>query len=761
MKWTPGRSAAVLVTLLALPVRAAEVRFNRDVRPILSDRCYACHGPDRNARKSKLRLDVEAESRLGIVPGHPEQSQIFKRITSSNPALRMPPAYMGHAALSAREIDIVRAWIEQGARYEPHWSFVPPKRPSVPQGRNAIDYFIRQRLEREGLAPSPEADRRTLIRRVTLDLTGLPPTPAEVEAFVKDRSPDAYEKVVDRLLASTRYAERMTMRWLEAARYADTNGYQTDGPREMWRWRDWVLDAFHRDMPWDQFTVEQIAGDLLPGATTSQRIATAFNRNHRTSAEGGIVDEEFRVEYVADRVETTSTVWLGLTVGCARCHDHKFDPITQKEYYSLFAFFNNVPEKGFVWNFGNEDPVIKAPLPHQQAKLDELDRRVAAAERKLEKLEPKLQKAQAKWERGIRERVDWTVTAGQQLHHGSEHFDGARVVTLDKGPRFDYRDPFTFSLRVKPESVAGQQAILSQGEDYWEGQQHAVYLIDGKVRLHVIFRWTDLGMRIETTEPIKAGAWQHIAVSYDGSMKAAGVRIRVDGKLQKLNVLFDQLLWPIEHKEPWRIGAGGGLRFRGDIDDVRVFDRALTADEVAALTVTDRIDVLAAKASRTEAEDAKLRLCFQELFPRKERSTLTQLRRERAAFHATIPTVMVMQEREVPRESFLLKRGAYDAPADKVAPGVPAALPSLPQDLPRNRLGLARWLVDSRNPLTGPHDGEPAVGDAVRRRNREDGRGPGLAGRVACSSGLARLAGSRVRGERLASKAHAANHGAE
>ena len=278
--------------------------------------------------------------------------------------------------MPAREVELLRLWIKEGATYQSHWAFIPPQkapRPAVSDTawpRNDIDYFILSRLDREQLRPSRQADKRTLLRRVTLDLTGLPATPEEIEAFVRDESANAYEKVVDRLLASPRYAERMAIRWMEAARYADTNGYQTDGPRTMWPWRDWVIDAFRRDMPFDQFTIEQIAGDLLPNATLSQKIATAFNRNHRTSAEGGIVDEEFRVEYVADRAETTSTVWLGLTVGCARCHDHKFDPITQKDYYSLFAFFNNVPERGFVWNFGNEDPVVKTPSPEQQAKLD-------------------------------------------------------------------------------------------------------------------------------------------------------------------------------------------------------------------------------------------------------------------------------------------------------------------------------------------------------------------------------------------------------
>ena len=365
----------------------------------------------------------------------------------------MPPAYLGHDKLPEAQIDLMRRWIEQGASYEPHWSLIAPKRLPAPRvsnpswPRNPIDAFVLARLDREGLRPSPEADRTTLLRRVTLDLTGLPPTPAEIEAFLNDSSRNAYEKVVDRLLASPRYAERMAIRWLEAARYADTNGYQTDGPRDMWRWRDWVIDAFHRNMPFDRFTIEQIAGDLLPNATLAQQIATAFHRNHRTTAEGGIVDEEFRVEYVADRAETTATVWLGLTVGCARCHDHKYDPITQKEFYQLFAFFNNVPERGFVYNFGNEEPFIKAPLPEQQRSLDEFDRKIAAARSRLASLDGKSRKAEREWvRRAATEAVDWNVTEGQtstirSKERGSTEKSTSRPARMSRNSTTATRSP--------------------------------------------------------------------------------------------------------------------------------------------------------------------------------------------------------------------------------------------------------------------------------------------------------------------------------
>jgi hypothetical protein len=601
-------------------------------------------------------------------------------------------------------------WIEEGAKYQPHWSLVPPRRAAPPEAddatwsRNPIDRFLLARLHKEGLRHAPEASRATLIRRVTLDLTGLPPTPAEVEAFEREGD---YEQLVDRLLASPRYGERMAIRWLEAARYSDTNGYQTDGPRDMYRWRDWVIDAFNANMRFDRFTIEQIAGDLLPNATVSQKVATAFHRNHRTSAEGGIVDEEFRVDYVADRAETTSTVWLGLTLGCARCHDHKYDPFTQKEFYQLFAFFNNVPERGFVYNFGNEPPYIQAPLPEQEQQLAAFDRRIGGLRAGLRALEPTAGKAQREWERSIAGRdVDWTVTAGQTFRdEPSRRFDGKEFITAGKEiAKFNYRDPFTFAARIRPEAASG--AILSRADDYFEGAGHSLYLIEGKLRLHVIFRWTDLGMRVETRDALPIGAWRHVLVTYDGGMRAAGVHMYVDGVEQPLKVLFDQCLWPIESKEPFRIGAGGGLRWKGEIADVRVYRRAVSAEEASAVALGEPLSAIAAvdAGRRSASQSAKLRLAFRERYaPADLRAAIDELaavEAERRKFSDAIPTVMVMQERPDRRDTFLLKRGAYDAPGEKVAPLTPAALPPFRKEWPANRLGLARWLVDRGNPLT-------------------------------------------------------------
>jgi hypothetical protein len=678
-----GRAAAwvgacAMLATSALP--GQEIEFNRDIRPILSDHCFACHGPDASKRKTKLRFDTEAGARIdlgkgrfAIVPGDAERSELVRRIASTDTAVRMPPAYAGRDPLKPAEIDRIRRWIVQGARWQPFWSFIPPRRPATPAvrdekwARNPIDRFILARLEHEGLHPSAEADKATLLRRVSLDLTGLPPTPAEVDNFLRDDSPGAYSKVVDRLLASPRYGERMAFRWMEAARYGDTNGYQTDGPRDMWRWRDWVIDAFNRNLSYDRFTTEQLAGDLLPNATLEQRIATGFNRNHRTTGEGGIIPEEYRVEYVADRAQTTATVFMGLTLGCARCHDHKYDPLSQKEFYQFFAYFNRIPdEKGFTWNYGNEDPLVKAPLPEQVRKLAELDRQVAAA--------------QARYDE-VRRGMDWAFPEGLLFRSGpAQHFDGTHYAEADgKIADFDYQQPFTMAAWIEPESP--NAAIVSHAEDYFEGMGHGLYLVDGKIRLHIHRRFTDLGIRVESVAPVVMGKRQHVLVAYDGGHKAAGVHIYLNGRPVAMKILFDQNLEPIHHpKTPLRIGAGGGLRFTGTLEDVRIYDRALEPVEAAVI------------ASGNEREaPAEIRRAHEELLA---------LRRERKEFDAKIPSVMVMADSPSPRDTFLLKRGAYDAPGEKVTAGLPEALATPRAEWSKDRLGLARWLVDRTNPLT-------------------------------------------------------------
>ncbi|MEX1233140.1 MAG: DUF1553 domain-containing protein [Planctomycetaceae bacterium] len=439
--------AGVLLTAIGLPAfiprpfdanaageaakpASQRIQFNRDVRPILSDTCFQCHGPDEKQRQAGLRLDqqesafAEHDGQRPLVAGSIDQSDLYARITSTDPDVRMPPPDSGKE-LTPRQIEIIKQWIEQGAEWQEHWSLLTPVRPDLPDvdhigwADTPIDRFILARLEREGLAPSAPANRESLIRRVTLDLTGLPPTPAEIDDFLADESLDAYERVVDRLLASPRYGERLATRWLDGARYADTNGYQTDGEREMWRWRDWVINAYNANMPFDQFTREQLAGDLLPDPTLDQLIATGFNRNHRGNAEGGIVPEEYAVEYVVDRIETTSTVWMGLTMGCCRCHDHKFDPISQRDFYRMYAFFNNLPEKGRALKYGNSPPYISAPTPIQQQKLAQLDRTIRDAAEHWDSQQDTRELALKEWEQQLLASAggaakDWTPT--EHLH---------------------------------------------------------------------------------------------------------------------------------------------------------------------------------------------------------------------------------------------------------------------------------------------------------------------------------------------------------
>jgi hypothetical protein len=386
---------ALLTACTVAPVARAQekIDFARDVLPILSDNCFNCHGPDEKTRKAKLRLDTkEGALASSVVPGKSATSELFARVVSTDADSVMPPP-KSNKKLTAAQVDTLKKWIDAGAPWGTHWAFTAPKRPDVPktkhEARNPIDAFVRARLERENLAPGAEADKPRLLRRVTLDLTGLPPTAEEVDAFVKDTSPNAYEKVVDRLLASPRFGERMAWDWLDAARYADSNGYQGDGERTMWPWRDWVVRAYNANLPFDRFTVEQLAGDLIPNATREQILATGFNRNHMINGEGGRIAEENRVEYVFDQTETTGTVWLGLTVGCARCHDHKFDPISQKDYYSLYAFFNSTPVNGGGGS-GQTAPVLDFGTPEQETNRKETQAAYDALVKQIQPIEKKL-----------------------------------------------------------------------------------------------------------------------------------------------------------------------------------------------------------------------------------------------------------------------------------------------------------------------------------------------------------------------------------
>jgi hypothetical protein len=750
--------AALAFTAERLPAAELDTRptpqvdFARDIRPILARHCWSCHGPDEKSRQADLRLDQrEAAVAAGAVaPGDPSASELIARIESLDESQQMPPPE-AKKPLSAPQKELLRTWINQGAEFRQHWAFALPRRPAVPDVQNTawpqneIDRFVLHRLEQEGLAPSPEADRAALLRRVTLDLTGLPPTLEELDAFLSDASPEAYSRVVDRLLASPRYAERMAMAWLDAARYADTNGYNNDEDRSMWPWRDWVIDAFRRNQPYDEFIVEQLAGDLLPAPTLAQKVATGFHRNQGHNTEGGIIAEEYRVEYVADRVHTTATVFLGLSLQCARCHDHKYDPFSTQDYYRFFAFFNDLDEKQAPYgNFFAAEPYLRVPSAEQQAQLATLADRHKQLTEQLATREAEGPQLFARWEQAatadekrmissgdlalscaldesagdavddashpsqpgvVKGHSRWTT--GKQ--DGALEFDGQTHVDL--GNRGDFDGTKGFSIGVWVYSPSGETVAVLSKMDEANAYRGYDLLLDGGNRpaCHIIHRWPDNGIKIVALQPFSPETWHHLLIAYDGSRKAAGVRLFVDGKVQPFRVESDSLSDTIATDQPLRLGRRQtSLSFSGKLDDVRFFEQELTPEQAEQLAagqvVTLANDLLAVPPTERSAEQqAKLARLYLERvdqeYPRLK-GELAEADRQRKAVEESLPAVMVMQEAAARRETFVLVRGAYDQPGEKVEPDAPAALSPLPAGAPRNRLGLARWLVDPANPLT-------------------------------------------------------------
>ncbi|MDX2269913.1 MAG: DUF1553 domain-containing protein [Bryobacter sp.] len=728
----------------------AAIEFNRDVRPILSDKCFGCHGPDAKTKNIPLRLDLEAEAkadlggRRAIVPGDAAQSGIIQRITTTSKAKRMPPVFTGHE-VSPSEVETLRQWVEEGAKWQKHWSYLPVARPALPEvkqgnwAKNAIDRFILARLEREALRPSAEADKEKLLRRVTLDLTGLPPTPAERKAFLADTSAAAYEKVVDRLLASPAYGERMAARWLENSRYADSNGYQFDGERYMWRWRDYVIDSFHKNKPFDKFIQEQIAGDLLPKATVEQVVGTGFNRNHRANTEFGIIPEEYAVEYVVDRVETASAVFLGMTMGCARCHNHKYDPLTQKEFYQFYAYFNNIPENGRAMKYGNSPPQIPYPTPAQQQELAAWDAKIAATQKAIAAKSNEIARLQKDWERKLAPASDehWLPQTNRRVALGMEDPEQTRAnfatvqfvpgrfgkavelrngAYLDAGfetGNFDIEDRFSIGLWVKSDALP-DGSLFSMTDDKPKGRGYAVEARQGKLHIHFTSDFDDDAIRIDTEAAVlTAGRWQHVMLTYDGSRMAEGVKLYLDGMPVGLKTELDSLYRPFTNAgkafpHPFRLGAGAGpqRRFTGWMDDVVIWTRVLPADAVALLGKGERLAELAAKPNvkRSKGDERQLRSAFLEtaapLELRNLQSRLNEYLQEREAFERTFPTVMVMKEKPTPARAHILQRGEYNKPGDVVEAGLPSFLPSLPAGAPNNRLGLAQWMTSRENPLT-------------------------------------------------------------
>ena len=681
----------IVILMWGLDLASADdlVRFNRDVRPILSDNCFACHGFDSKNRKADLRLDTREgatannDGVTAIVPGNINKSALWKLINSTDANVVMPPPET-HKTLSSEQKKTLRKWIEQGAPYEMHWSFVPPtvqELPKVKQGdwpRHPLDHFILAKLESKKLKPSPEAEKETLIRRVTLDLTGLPPTLQEVDAFLADTSPDAYEKVVDRLLASPHYGERMAVDWLDAARYADTNGFQVDRDREIWAWRDWVIGAFNRNLPFDQFTIEQLAGDLLPNPTIEQRIATGFNRNSMLNEEGGIDPEEFLNEYASDRAETTVAVWLAQTLNCCRCHDHKYDPLTARDFYSMKAFFNNVPELG-AGNYGasirvNSPPQIKLPAPEIEAEIAKL----RAEMLQLENASAEAAKAP---QNPSSSAVTWTTFAPTALQSAGGtkltiQLDGA-VLASGENPA---QETYTVTAPVTLGTIS---AIRLEALNHDSLPAHGPGRADDGN-----FVLTDVRMTVNSpAAPVRSVDFNAAVAVF--SQKDFPVANTIDADVNSGWAIHPEIGKP--HTAVFALGTpitvepGATVTIsldfslpNGNKHTIGHFRLALTDAPTPAATVAGQL-----AATKSQAADQ-----------------IAALKKKIGEMELTIPTTLVMAEMPEPRPTFILTRGAFDQPAEKVEPTTPAVLPPMTADLPRNRLGLAKWLVSPENPLT-------------------------------------------------------------
>jgi hypothetical protein len=801
------------------PAGSRPVDFSYEIRPLLSDRCFRCHGPDAGKRKAKLRLDTRAgmlkkleevgEGWAVVKPRDPDKSELIRRIFTDDEDDRMPPPE-SHLTLSAADKAMLKRWVVEGADYRPHWSLGPVQPVGVPRLRdgtapaNPIDAFVRTRLEEKGLTPAPRASPEVIIRRLALNLTGLPPAPADIDAFLADRSPGADVRAIERYLASPAYGERMAMDWLDLARYADTYGYQADVDRDMSAYRDWVIRAFNDNLPYDQFLTWQIAGDLLPNPTREQRIATAFNRLHRQTNEGGSIEEEFRTEYVVDRVNTFGTAMLGLTMECARCHDHKFDAITQRDYFSMFAFFNSIDESGLYSHFTNATPSPSLLLwaPEKETQHDLVKTRIAAAEVRLEAVSRSARQAFNSWletapvfasgrglagsktrdlpglktrdyktgqaapaspglktrdyktgqaaagspglktgSPGLKTRaytvnrpapiahLEFNAVAGETtpdsvstvsaqlqdgpalVHEGPAaggstaalRFSGDNQVVHPGVRPFSRTDPFSLSLRLKPTVKQARGIILHQSRAWSDAGSRGFELTldHGRPFFGLIHFWPGNAVAVRAKRSLPLNKWSRLVVTYDGSSRAAGIRLYLDGRLLPTEVVRDRLYKDIGYgpatgdrsseKHPFTIGA----RFRdsgfkdGLIDDLQVFDTRLTAAEVVSAVRRDPRDPAAFEHFLVRQHQPYISALAE----------LKRLREEENTLISDTPEIMVMEEMRQPRPAHLLKRGAYDAPAAIVPRDTPGSLPPFPKNQPRNRLGLARWLTDRTHPL--------------------------------------------------------------
>jgi hypothetical protein len=756
-RWIRDGAIGLLVSLspyllVSSAVAADGPQYNRDVRPILAENCFACHGPDSAARKASLRLDRrdEAVKAEAIVPGDPDKSGLIERVFSDDVSRLMPPRKT-HKKLTAAQKETLRRWVAAGAEYQAHWSLIAPVRPPLPAVkdagwvRNPIDAFVLAALEKQGLRPAPEADRRTLARRASLDLTGLPPTPEQVEAFVNDPAPDAYERYVDRLLESPAWGEHRGRYWLDLARYADSNGIHFDNYRENWAYRDWVINAFNRNLPFDRFTIDQLAGDLLPNRTLDQVVASGFNRCNITTNEGGAINEEYLVLYTRDRTETTSAVWLGLTANCAVCHDHKFDPLLQREFYSMAAFFNNTTQAAMDGNIKDTPPTLPVPRPEDRPRFDAVSRELAdvraraEARKKIARADFERWLGEAKAERvaallpgdGLRLRagldegngkpVCLTVDGkGRELppaaglgwapgHVGAQAFrsrPGAALEVPDAGD-FDTNQAFSYGAWVKFTKPIASGAVFARMDDQHDFRGWDLWVQGDRVGCHIINKWPDDALKVVSKNPVKPGQWHHLFVTYDGSHQVGGVKVYVDGTPQETNVEANRLKSTIRTTVPLKLAQRHSTSRIDDIliQDVRLYGRALSATEVNSLAHGSRAAWLLAKpaAQRSPAETDELFTWWLPTLDAAYRGLadkLAALQREESALRSRGTVAHVMQEKPEQPMAYVLFRGEYDKRRDPVKPDTPHALPPMPPDLPRNRLGFAEWLLRPEQPLT-------------------------------------------------------------
>ena len=736
-----------LMAVLSLPLlpfsHADDVHFNRDVKPILSQNCFQCHGPDDAHRAAGLRLDQRdaamkpAESgAVAIVPDDPDHSELLKRVTLADADLHMPPADSGKV-LTAEQIETLRRWIKQGAKYEGHWAFEKVQSPAVPQVSaelasfvaNPIDSFIIAKLQSQDMKPSSEADRVTLLRRATLDITGLPPTLDEIDAFLKDDAPKAWENVVDRLLASPHYGERMAISWLDNARYADSNGFQVDSSREMWAWRDWVINAYNSNMPFNQFTIEQLAGDMLANATQDQIIATGFNRNHRLNGEGGRIEQEWFVETVIDRVETTGLTWLGLTLNCCRCHDHKYDPVSQREFYQLFAYFNSVEESGVLApttrRAENTPPLMTLLTPELEQQRTELQQTVATATTQRDDVAKALPELMAAWEVHVKARETrpvWQMPEPRSVTSvGGATFtrqdDGSWLASGPNPANDEYRIEIPLEsnrlsgilLETLPDpslpaqslgrGFNGNFVLTGVSAELQVGDAAPVAVALKKVQAdYEQPNYTAAKIRLDV-RPTEGRGPESFGWAIDGNDPAKKIarRLFFAPESPVETATGSVLIIRITHDSQFADHNSGRIRLSvsdADSDQVGLGDGGLPADVRTILNL--------AQESRSADQTAQLQKYFREQTDnpiRKAQSALTDVEAKLVEFNANLPTTMVMKETK-PREAFILTRGEYDRPTDKVQRATPAFLPPLPEGATNDRLGFAQWVVSDANPLT-------------------------------------------------------------